>query len=83
MAPIARDENVQLAPDDLRAMLAYIRQHRTAAEPFDVVLGGRPLAREQYAAYADAGVTWYQDSFTWEDRVDTVRAHIRRGPPQH
>jgi len=46
------------------------------------VLGGPPLAAEQYAAYADAGVTWYQDGFMWEDPVEDVRAHIRRGPPQ-
>jgi alkanesulfonate monooxygenase SsuD/methylene tetrahydromethanopterin reductase-like flavin-dependent oxidoreductase (luciferase family) len=82
VAAIARAENIQLSPDDLRAMIAYIQQHRTAAEPFDVVLGGPPLAAEQYAAYADAGVTWYQDGFTWEDPVDAVRTHIRRGPPQ-
>jgi hypothetical protein len=46
VAAIARAENIQLSPDDLRAMIAYIRQHRTAAEPFDVVLGGPPLAAE-------------------------------------
>ena len=82
VAPIARGENTKLAPDDIRAMIGYIRQHRTAAEPFDVVLAGPPLAAEQYAAYADAGVTWYQDGFMWDDSVDTVRAHIRRGPPK-
>jgi alkanesulfonate monooxygenase SsuD/methylene tetrahydromethanopterin reductase-like flavin-dependent oxidoreductase (luciferase family) len=83
VAPIARGESAQLSPDDMRAMLTYVRQHRTATEPFDVVMGGAPLAAEQYAAYADAGVTWYQDGFLWEDSVEDVRAHIRRGPPQY
>jgi alkanesulfonate monooxygenase SsuD/methylene tetrahydromethanopterin reductase-like flavin-dependent oxidoreductase (luciferase family) len=82
VAPIARGENNQLSPDDMRALRAYVQQHRTSAEPFDVVMGGPPLAAEQYAAYAAAGVTWYQDGFLWEDSVEDVRAHIRRGPPQ-
>jgi hypothetical protein len=34
----------QLSPDDLRAMIAYTRQHRTAAEPFDVAPSDPPLA---------------------------------------
>ena len=83
VAPIPRGEGTQLSPDDIRALLAYTHQHRTSADPFDVVLGGPPLAAEQYAALADAGVTWYQDGFLWEDSVEDVRAHIRRGPPQH
>ena len=62
-------------------MLEYIQPHRSAPEPFDVVLAGPPLARESYAAYAEAGVTWYQDGFMSDDSADLVRAHIRRGPP--
>ena len=81
VAPIPRGEGTQLSPDDIRALKDYIQQHRTATEPFDVVLAGPPLAAEQYAGLADAGVTWYQDGFLWEDTVDTVRAHIRRGSP--
>lgn len=80
--PIARDWNAMLQPDDVRVMLAYIRQHRATNAPFEMVLGGPPLDPAQYAAYADAGVTWYQDGFLWEDSVEMVREHIRRGPPQ-
>jgi alkanesulfonate monooxygenase SsuD/methylene tetrahydromethanopterin reductase-like flavin-dependent oxidoreductase (luciferase family) len=81
VAPIARAQDTMLTPDDMRAMLAAIGPHRTSAAPFDVVLAGPPLAPEQYAAYAAAGVTWYQDGFLWDDSVEDVRAHIRRGPP--
>jgi hypothetical protein len=63
-------------------MAAYIRQHRSAAESFDIVLAGPPLDAEQYAAFAQAGATWYQDGFMADDSVDYVRAHIRRGPPR-
>ncbi len=83
VAPIAHDEPATLSPDDIRAMIVYMKQHRTSAEPFDVVFGGPPLTAEQYAAYADAGVTWYQDGFLVDDSVETVRAHIRRGPPRN
>lgn len=82
VAPIAHGENATIQPDDVRAMLAYIRQYREGDAPFEVVLSGPPLRLEQYAAYADAGATWYQDGFTWEDNLETVREHIRRGPPK-
>ncbi len=82
VAPIAHGENATIQPDDVRAMLAYIQQHREGDAPFEVVLSGPPLQSEQYAAYADAGTTWYQDGFTAEDSVEKVHEHIRRGPPK-
>jgi alkanesulfonate monooxygenase SsuD/methylene tetrahydromethanopterin reductase-like flavin-dependent oxidoreductase (luciferase family) len=80
-APIPRGENTRLTPEDVAEMIVYIHQHRSAAEPFDIVLAGPPLDAEQYAAFAQAGATWYQDGFMADDSVDHVRAHIRRGPP--
>ena len=82
IVPLARGEDARLTPDDIRAMLAYIQPQRAPAAPFDVVLAGPPLAAEDYAAYAEAGVTWYEEGFLAEDDVEQVRAHIRRGPPQ-
>jgi alkanesulfonate monooxygenase SsuD/methylene tetrahydromethanopterin reductase-like flavin-dependent oxidoreductase (luciferase family) len=82
-APIPRGENTRLTPQDVGELAAYIRQHRSVAEPFDIVLAGPPLEAEQYAAFAEAGATWYQDGFMAEDSVEQVRAHIRRGPPIH
>src|SRR5215211_5589745 len=81
-APIPRGENTRLTPEDVGEMVAYIRQHRSVAEPCDIVLVGPPLEAEQYAAFAQAGATWYQDGFMADDSVDQVRAHIRRGPPR-
>ncbi len=82
VAPIASGETTVLQPEDVRAMLAFIRQHRAGEAPFEVLLSGPPLRLDQYAAYAEAGATWYQDSFMWEDSLETVREHIRRGPPR-
>src|SRR6185295_8986352 len=49
IAPIARAQGGNLSPDDIHAMLAYIQPHRASTAPFDVVLGGPPLAAEDYA----------------------------------
>lgn len=65
--------------DDWRDILAYIKEHRTSAEPFDVVHGGKfpadPAEASALAAELVAvGVTWWvQDctpmigGLTWED----------------
>ena len=82
VAPIARAQDGAVSPGDVRAMLEYIRPHRNSPAPFDVVLAGSPLAPASYAAYAEAGVTWYQHGFLASDSPEQVRAHIRRGPPQ-
>jgi alkanesulfonate monooxygenase SsuD/methylene tetrahydromethanopterin reductase-like flavin-dependent oxidoreductase (luciferase family) len=81
VAPIARDEGQPLSPADIRDMLAYVYTHRADSAPFDVVVGGAPLDHAGYAALAEAGATWYQDGFLWEDTLTSVRDHIRRGPP--
>ena len=67
-------------------MSAYIQAHRTTDTPFDVVFRGR--AREQDAAnateilaqYAEAGVTWWLESF-WSGELSEALATIHRGPP--
>jgi alkanesulfonate monooxygenase SsuD/methylene tetrahydromethanopterin reductase-like flavin-dependent oxidoreductase (luciferase family) len=82
VVPLARPEGATLSPDDVRAMLGFIGQHREDSTPIDVVLGGPPLSVSQLAAYADAGVTWYQDGFLWQDSPQVVLEHIRRGPPR-
>jgi alkanesulfonate monooxygenase SsuD/methylene tetrahydromethanopterin reductase-like flavin-dependent oxidoreductase (luciferase family) len=74
-------------PDEVRAMLAYIHAHRTATTPFDMVLGGRAYAMPaaeraaRLRAYADAGVTWWEEGFDWTNTLDEVRAVIHQGPP--
>lgn len=81
VAPISRTEQ-PFTPQQMRDLCAYIGQHRQSNAPFDVVIGGAPLERDEYAALAEAGVTWYQDGFLAHDSVELVREHIRRGPPQ-
>jgi alkanesulfonate monooxygenase SsuD/methylene tetrahydromethanopterin reductase-like flavin-dependent oxidoreductase (luciferase family) len=86
VCPIGPD-GIEPAPDEIRALLAYIHEHRTAGTPFDVAVGGRAYAwpdgdrAARLRAYADAGVTWWQEGFDWTTTLDEVRAVIRRGPP--
>jgi len=82
IAPMARAMDALLTPDEVRDLRAYIARHRPSGAPFDVVLGGPDLAGEQYAAYAAAGVTWYQVGAGDADSLDQARERLRRGPPR-
>ena len=83
--PIVDGRFVQ--PDEVREILAYVRQYRTTDAPFDVVVTGY-MGNKQAAeaasllrSYAEAGVTWWQEGFWWTDTPDVVRERIRQGPP--
>jgi len=82
VCPIGRDRVP--TPEDIQAMLGYVRQYRQDNTPFDVVLGSyeRDAADmgNQLAAYAAAGVTWWLECFDWNDTLVEVRARIQRGP---
>ena len=69
-----------LTPDEVRAIVAYIMEHRTSAGPFDVVVSGQtPGAnaangRDVVVPLAEAGATWWVEDITpwrfgwqWED----------------
>jgi alkanesulfonate monooxygenase SsuD/methylene tetrahydromethanopterin reductase-like flavin-dependent oxidoreductase (luciferase family) len=76
-----------MMPDDVRAMLELISEHRDATTPFDVAVNGRvygPDFTEEpstVAKYRDAGVTWWLDCFTGDVPAEQVRAHLIQGPP--
>jgi hypothetical protein len=69
-------------------MLAYIRQQRTSAEPFDVVAvgwayeHGKEAGDALLADYAAAGATWWLEGFNPGDTAADVRARIQEGPPK-
>jgi alkanesulfonate monooxygenase SsuD/methylene tetrahydromethanopterin reductase-like flavin-dependent oxidoreductase (luciferase family) len=80
VAPMSREDRL-LTPDEVRDLRAYLQQHRSSKGPFDIVLGGPPLRDEQYAAYAAAGVTWYQVGVDQAEGAEAVREQVRRGRP--
>jgi alkanesulfonate monooxygenase SsuD/methylene tetrahydromethanopterin reductase-like flavin-dependent oxidoreductase (luciferase family) len=79
-----------MQPDDIREMLIYIRQFRISDEPFDVLASGNTSGTEHQQdldmilPYAEAGATWWQESFAGSDsqELEAVRTRIRQGPPK-
>jgi alkanesulfonate monooxygenase SsuD/methylene tetrahydromethanopterin reductase-like flavin-dependent oxidoreductase (luciferase family) len=77
-----------MPPDELRAAIAYTRQHRTAAGPFDVALEGRTDGAapdrgiKQVTPYLEAGLTWWIEALGWwrGTPLDAM-TRIRQGPP--
>jgi alkanesulfonate monooxygenase SsuD/methylene tetrahydromethanopterin reductase-like flavin-dependent oxidoreductase (luciferase family) len=76
--------------DEVRELIAYVRQHRDSDRPFEIVLGGRTpgdraKARAIIEPLAEAGATWWDERQlqTSDDihRLAPVLRRIERGPP--
>lgn len=74
--------------DDVRALKAFIEEHRSEAErgkPYDIKLGGRSRSddwerdRALMKSLADAGVTWWVEYVPARD-LETMREGVKRGP---
>jgi probable F420-dependent oxidoreductase len=99
--PILRDvvpDNIP-SPQQMREIIAFVGEYRQVDEPFDVVVAGmtpgddRRRAADSVAAYAEAGVTWWQEAIhgmradlaarakasSW---LDAMRWRIEQGPPR-
>lgn len=81
-----------ITPDDVRAMRAYVDQHRTLKTPFEIVVEGRTSgsreaikkeAAEKIAPLAEAGITWWLEAL-WSppNQPEDIAKHIRQGPPR-
>ncbi len=86
-----------LTPAEVTDLTAYIRQHRTGGEPFDVVVSGWSPGDEQETAVAQVqrmaavGATWWLESldpwrYGWQMGspdwpLADIRRRIRQGPP--
>lgn len=97
VVPIGQGDGMvnYLSPDELRQIVAFIKQHRTSAEPFDVVVTGHSAdsaseIASRLRSYADAGATWWLEdispwAFGWQWDgpwpIDEMNARIRQGPP--
>ena len=83
--------NGDLTPDTLRELAAYISEHRTSTEPFDVAVSGRTRGSDletgasHVRSLAEVGATWWLeiaggDAAAWPG--DQVRERILQGPPR-
>lgn len=77
-----------LQPHHFKEMLAYIKQNRPTADPFDITHIGRTpgdnpsAARDIIAPYAEAGVTWWLEHVhDQQETLEQLRPRIRQGPP--
>ncbi len=77
-----------ITPEDIRAMKAYIDEHRSQTTTFDIVQEGktpgedREQAREIVRSYAEAGATWWTESRWSFPPIEELRRRIRQGPPR-
>ena len=80
-----------LTPEDVRDLVAYVKERRTGDGPFDVAVGGvtpgdRPeLAAETVRSYAEAGATWWLEVGGGNGDAapsERVRERVRQGPPR-
>lgn len=78
-----------MPPDELSAVVRYVRAHRDIEAPFDVVLEGRTdgsaadRGAAQVAPYVEAGLTWWIEALGWwRGTPADAMARIRQGPPR-
>ena len=79
-----------MQPDDIRQMLASIRQFRVNNGSFAVLASGNTSGTEHQKdldlimSYVEAGATWWQESFAGTDseELEAVRTRIQQGPPR-
>lgn len=82
--------HVRVTPDAIRAMKAFVDEHRTLTTPFDIVVEGDTPGDEREKTIAtvcplvEVGVTWWLESAAVHHRrggLEEVRARIKQGPP--
>ena len=75
-------------PDDIRAMKAYVEEHRSSNTPFDIIIEGETPADDlqqamsQVYPYAEAGATWWMEGQWSAQTIESVRRRIAQGPPR-
>ncbi len=79
----------EVTPEDVRAMRAYVEEHRGADTAFDIVWEGQTpgddpgRAASMVRPFAEAGATWWIES-PWlpPNEPEDLRRRIEAGPPR-
>ena len=86
-----------LSPTEVGDIVAFIRQHRSGDDPFDVVSSGHTAGEDHdrdaalVRAHQDAGATWWLEDISpwpfgwaWDGPwpVERMQERIRQGPPR-
>jgi len=75
-----------LSSDEVRAIVAAVRERRATGAPFDVAValsdeGDATRRADMIASYADAGVTWWMEGVLDDaGTLEEMRSLIRAGP---
>jgi alkanesulfonate monooxygenase SsuD/methylene tetrahydromethanopterin reductase-like flavin-dependent oxidoreductase (luciferase family) len=74
--------------EDVQEAMGYIRAHRAADTPFDLVIGADTTGtdherdRDHLAPYIEAGLTWWVENLRpTRGTLEQMRARLRLGPP--
>lgn len=95
LLPVCMDEKGfrPTTPDDIRAMLAWLRKRGGVGAGFDLIMegetpaGDRARAAEIVAPWMEAGCTWWLDA-RWQlphdsaEGMSVVRERLEAGPPR-
>ena len=85
-------EHIPPTPDHIRDIATYIRQHRSDATSFDIVVEGKTAGDDRAVAssivqpWIDAGATWWIEAL-WPSPdqptdLSAVQHRIKQGPPR-
>ena len=78
---------VDVTPEDVREMRAYVEANRTLTTPFDIVASGktngldRSQQKDTVLPWVEAGATWWMEGL-WGMSNEEVAERIRQGPPK-
>lgn len=82
----AEGQFVDVTPEDVHEIKAFVDANRTLTTPFDIVVEGKTSdlssqqVKEKLATWAEAGTTWWVES-TWGLNEVELEARIKQGPP--
>ncbi len=82
----------EMTPTDIRAMKAFIDEHRSEKTPFDIVMEGETPGDDPAKAasivrpLAEAGVTWWLEAVWGTPEtlggIEGMRTRVKQGPPR-
>lgn len=76
---------LDMTPDDVRELKAFVERDRTSSLPYEIAIGGRERGldweqeREHIKTIAVAGATWWMEAIP-PDEPDVIRQWVMRGP---
>jgi alkanesulfonate monooxygenase SsuD/methylene tetrahydromethanopterin reductase-like flavin-dependent oxidoreductase (luciferase family) len=73
-----------MSPEQLAEIVEFVRRHREdPAAAFDVMIDGASEPGQDLSAWAQAGLTWWDEELSWHrGPLAETRERLRAGPPR-